>query len=151
MTHGRLRREAASAKLLAGVAAFLTLFALAIPAPAQSLEDWLQGKYMTGDWGGLRTKLENEGFHLRAHYLSDTAGNPSGGLQQGTQYAQQIDFGADVPAPHAWPCVVSSHIAAHVEESANDDGPAPHSIEAFPEEAPTALSPTAATVPVEAV
>ena len=51
---------------------------------------------MTGDWGGLRTKLEAEGFHLRAHYLSETAGNPSGGLQQGTQYAQQVDFGADL-------------------------------------------------------
>ena len=51
---------------------------------------------MTGDWGGLRTKLEAEGFHLRAHYLSETAGNPSGGLRQGTQYAQQVDFGADL-------------------------------------------------------
>jgi porin len=93
---GRLCRQAARRNLLAGVAAFLTLLALAIPAPAQSLDDWLQGKYMTGDWGGLRTKLENEGFHLRAHYLSETAGNPSGGLRQGTQYAQQIDFGADL-------------------------------------------------------
>lgn len=90
------RRGAASAKLLAGIAAFLALFAFAIPAPAQTLEDWLQGQYMTGDWGGLRTKLENEGFHLRAHYLSETAGNPSGGLRQGTAYAQQIDFGADL-------------------------------------------------------
>jgi hypothetical protein len=63
---------------------------------AQSLDDWLQHPYMTGDWGGLRTKLEAEGFHLRAHYLSETAGNPSGGLKQGTQYAQQVDFGADL-------------------------------------------------------
>ena len=63
---------------------------------AQSLDDWLQQPYMTGDWGGLRTKLEAEGFHLRAHYLSETAGNPSGGLKQGTQYAQQVDFGADL-------------------------------------------------------
>jgi len=63
---------------------------------AQSLNDWLHQPYMTGDWGGLRTKLEAEGFHLRAHYLSETAGNPSGGLRQGTQYAQQVDFGADL-------------------------------------------------------
>ena len=65
-------------------------------ARAQSLDDWLQQPYMTGDWDGLRTKLEAEGFHLRAHYLSETAGNPSGGLKQGTQYAQQVDFGADL-------------------------------------------------------
>jgi len=51
---------------------------------------------MTGDWGGARTKLEAEGIMLRAHYLSETAGNPSGGLRQATQYAQQIDFGADL-------------------------------------------------------
>jgi porin len=65
-------------------------------AQAQSLDDWLTQPYMTGDWGGLRTKLEAEGFHLRAHYISETAGNPSGGLRQGTQYTQQIDFGADL-------------------------------------------------------
>jgi len=51
---------------------------------------------MTGDWGGVRTKLEKEGISLRAHYISETAGNPTGGLQQATQYAQQIDFGADL-------------------------------------------------------
>jgi porin len=51
---------------------------------------------MTGDWGGARTKLEAEGIALRAHYLSETAGNPTGGLKQATQYAQQIDFGADL-------------------------------------------------------
>ena len=83
-------------KLLSGAAVLLAGLCLAAGARAQSLNDWLQGSYMTGDWGGLRTRLENEGFHLRAHYLSETAGNPLGGLQQGTQYAQQIDFGADL-------------------------------------------------------
>jgi porin len=96
ITHGRLRRGATCPRLLAGVTAFLLGFDLATAARAQSLDDWLQGDYMTGDWGGLRTKLENEGFHLRAHYLSETAGNPLGGLEQGTQYAQQIDFGVDL-------------------------------------------------------
>jgi len=66
------------------------------PAAAQSFEDWLHQDYMTGDWGGMRTRLEQEGLTLRAHYLSETAGNPTGGLRQGTQYAQQIDFGADL-------------------------------------------------------
>ncbi len=68
----------------------------AVPARAQSLDDWLHQQYMTGDWGGFRTDLEAEGITLRAHYLSETAGNPTGGLKQGTQYAQQIDFGADL-------------------------------------------------------
>jgi len=65
-------------------------------ARAQSQDGWLQQDYMTGDWGGARTKLEAEGVTLRAHYLSETAGNPTGGLKQATQYAQQIDFGADL-------------------------------------------------------
>jgi porin len=84
-------------RLLVGTAC---LFALCSAAEAQTMDqlfaDWMQQPYMTGDWGGLRTKLADEGILLRAHYLSETAGNPTGGLRQGTQYAQQIDFGADL-------------------------------------------------------
>ena len=80
--------------------AALGLLLGATGASAQSLDDslssWLQQPYMTGDWGGVRTKLEKEGISLRAHYVSETAGNPTGGLRQATQYAQQIDFGADL-------------------------------------------------------
>jgi len=82
--------------LLWAAAAALAGAFLANVAQAQSLDDWLQQDYMTGDWGGARTKLEAEGLTLRAHYLSETAGNPKGGLKQATQYAQQIDFGADL-------------------------------------------------------
>jgi porin len=80
------------AGLLAAVAGAL----LAAAAQAQSLDDWLQQDYMTGDGDGVRSKLEAEGIGLRAHYISETAGNPTGGLKQATQYAQQIDFGADL-------------------------------------------------------
>jgi porin len=95
---GRRHRSGAAsiASLVSSVAAAITSLLLGGAVQAQSLDDWLQQPYMTGDWGGLRTKLEAEGFHLRAHYLSETAGNPSGGLRQGTQYAQQVDFGADL-------------------------------------------------------
>jgi len=61
------------------------------PAAAQSLEDWLQRDTMTGDWGALGTRLQYEGLILRAHYLSETTGKPTGGLRQGRRYAQQID------------------------------------------------------------
>ncbi len=85
-----MRRAAVAAAALAGA------LLRRQPHGAQSLDDWLQQDYMTGDWGGARTKLEAEGIALRAHYLSETAGNPTGGLKQATQYAQQIDFGADL-------------------------------------------------------
>ena len=29
-----------------------------VAALADSLDDWLNGQYMTGDWGGMRSKLE---------------------------------------------------------------------------------------------
>jgi porin len=82
-----LRRAAAAA--LVGVL-------VTTMAQAQSLGDWLQQDYMTGDWGGVRTKLAAEGITLRADYLSETAGNPTGGQRQATQYAQEINFGADL-------------------------------------------------------
>jgi porin len=88
-----------AASWVCGVAAQAALvFAGQAHAQAQGdfFGDWLQQPYMTGDWGGVRTKLEKEGISLRAHYISETAGNPTGGLQQATQYAQQIDFGADL-------------------------------------------------------
>lgn len=66
------------------------------PADAQSLNDWLHQQYMTGDWGGVRTGLQAEGITLRGGYVSETAGNPLGGQKQGTRYAQQIGFGADL-------------------------------------------------------
>src|SRR6516162_7284348 len=86
-----------SASWTCGIAALAALFFVG-QAHAQDdfFSDWLQQPYMTGDWGGVRTKLEDEGISLRAHYISETAGNPTGGLQQATQYAQQIDFGADL-------------------------------------------------------
>ena len=89
-------RVGSSASWTCGIAALAALL-FAGQAQAQDVffSDWLQQPYMTGDLGGVRTKLEKEGISLRAHYISETAGNPTGGLQQATQYAQQIDFGAD--------------------------------------------------------
>ena len=79
--------------LLAILAAWV--LAPAAAARADAWDDWLHQSTMTGDWGGVRTSLEQQGITLRAHYLSETAANPTGGLEQSIKYAQQIDFGAD--------------------------------------------------------
>jgi len=50
----------------------------------------------TGDWGGLRTRLSQDGFNLRASYVGEYAYNFSGGKRIGGDYAQQFAFGADV-------------------------------------------------------
>jgi len=50
---------------------------------------------MTGDWGGVRTSLQDGGINLRAHFTTESAGNPIGGNYQTVAYTQQVDFGAD--------------------------------------------------------
>jgi porin len=62
----------------------------------QSLENWLTQATMTGDWGGLRTKLKQDGFNFRASYIGEYAYSFSGGKRIGGDYAQQLAFGVDV-------------------------------------------------------
>jgi porin len=59
-------------------------------------DDWLDWQTMTGDWGGLRTQLKNQGIDLTAHYVAEVAGNPVGGLEQGGAYTHEFGIGADI-------------------------------------------------------
>jgi porin len=55
---------------------------------------WLDGPYLTGNWGGLRPQLQTEGIIPYVDYTSIISGNPSGGIRQtGPKYAQDINFG----------------------------------------------------------
>jgi porin len=58
--------------------------------------DWLSRDTMTGNWGGIRTRLERAGISLRGHYVSEIASNPSGGRFRTARYTQQFDFGANL-------------------------------------------------------
>jgi porin len=62
----------------------------------QSLNNWLNQSTMTGDWGGLRTILSEEGFNFRASYIGEYAYSFSGGKRIGGDYAQQFAVGMDV-------------------------------------------------------
>ncbi len=50
-------------------------------APAETPENGgiLQRKYLFGDWGGQRKKLEDRGFTFDVYYTDDALGNPHGG------------------------------------------------------------------------
>jgi porin len=79
----------------------LVLFAAAAffscPAVAQQTTSgpgWFDQDTMTGNWGGERTSLRDAGIDLRAHFTTESAGNPYGGNYQAVRYTQQIDFGA---------------------------------------------------------
>ena len=57
---------------------------------------WFEQREMTGDWGGVRTTLKNDGIIMRGHYVAEMAGNPEGGRSQGFRYAHEIALGADI-------------------------------------------------------
>ena len=70
----------------------------AMPAPAEGLEDWLTGDYATGDWGGVRTQLENRGITFEGAYTTDIMAvrNGNAGSGDGWAYAGRIDFGVNL-------------------------------------------------------
>jgi porin len=66
----------------------------ATPTLQADTSSWSNGPYLTGDWGGERTELENEGVDPYVDYTSIVIGSPSGGIHQsGPKYAQDINFG----------------------------------------------------------
>ena len=75
-----------------------------LPAVAQqaSVGGWLSQPTMTGDWGGTRTQLQDDGITLRAHWTTESAGNVSGGHYQTARYTQQLDAGADFDLDKLW-------------------------------------------------
>ena len=50
----------------------------------------LKRKFLTGDWGGLRTKLNNAGVVPTLTYAADIQGNPAGGDRKGFSYFHNI-------------------------------------------------------------
>lgn len=66
------------------------------PYPSNYLgsRQWWEGDAATGDWWGARNWLDKEkGVEFSATYVTDLAGNPTGGLGQGFTYTDNIAFG----------------------------------------------------------
>ena len=59
------------------------------PAPAPGL---LNQKYLLGNFGGERSKLEDEGVAFTPNYTAETFGNPIGGVKQGASYEGLLDL-----------------------------------------------------------
>ncbi len=57
------------------------------------LDSWTRRETMTGDWNGLRDRLEKIGITAWARYTTDLLGNVSGGVRRGFQYAGGLEFG----------------------------------------------------------
>jgi len=61
-----------------------------------SRETWTETDHMTGDWGGWRTRLVENGVHFRAGYTAEYLANVSGGVKRGGVYAGLFEMGLDV-------------------------------------------------------
>jgi porin len=106
---GMLRRDiarkggrATPAELLPCVAlAFAALLSSGAQAqtggkPAAPKNDAPADQHILGDWRGLRSDLHNDGVDLSVDYTGQVAANLAGGKRTGVDYAQQVQFKADV-------------------------------------------------------
>ena len=58
--------------------------------------DWLHADGLTGDWGGLRTTLQDRGVEIFGGYTVEVWGNTTGGIEQGAVYTGLLDFGVNL-------------------------------------------------------
>jgi porin len=72
-----------------GAALLATALFHAAPALAQDTS-----RTLTGNWGGERTRLHDDGVDLSGGYVSEVAGNVHGGARELTRYTDQWAFGA---------------------------------------------------------
>jgi porin len=63
---------------------------LGLGASAAGAADLDPQDYLSGDWGGLRARLHDEGVDLQLAYFSEPAYNAAGGERRLARYADQI-------------------------------------------------------------
>ena len=64
-------------------------------ASAQNLRKLANETELSGDWGGLRTRLEESGVKVAFEYWTNLAGNPVGGMRQGFTYTDSLNLAID--------------------------------------------------------
>jgi porin len=62
--------------------------------PAQ--ETGTESDHLTGDWGGLRSRLVDRGVHLYAGYTGEGLANVSGGIRRGAVYEGLLELAVDL-------------------------------------------------------
>lgn len=80
-----------------------TIFVLAIAAAAFGQSDtpesnsgsWRDGKYASGDWGGLRENLAKQGIEPFLYWTGIGSGNPTGGVRRGFTLVDDSFFGVN--------------------------------------------------------
>ncbi|XHR29667.1 MAG: carbohydrate porin [Chthoniobacteraceae bacterium] len=89
----RIASTIASALALSGVMACASPSTATVSSTPTGWDEWLNGKYATGNWGGLRDRLEADGIQFFGFYTSIPAGVVSGGMRRGATYVDDWYFG----------------------------------------------------------
>lgn len=80
------------------------------------------GEYLSGDWGGARTRLAERGIGFDLGYDSQLAHNFSGGYREITRHADQWKFGATLDLETLWGWRGASFQAVMTHRSGHDLG-----------------------------
>jgi porin len=91
----RPRRVPRTSQSLAWLVAPAFALAFSAAASAQNLRRLATDTQLSGDWGGARTRLEQEGFKVTFQYWTDIAGNLVGGREQGFTYTDSFNLSLD--------------------------------------------------------
>ncbi|WEK30661.1 MAG: carbohydrate porin [Candidatus Pseudomonas phytovorans] len=84
------------AVLLSSLCSGLSLCLLPLSCALADSANLMTQPTLTGNWGGQRQKLADQGIKLTGDYTSETLSNLHGGIKRGTRYAQQIRLGAQL-------------------------------------------------------
>jgi porin len=89
---------AVTAPAMAQTATSVSAQSVAVSVPRMDAQPGMAptNEHLFGDWGGLRTKLEDMGIYLSLDALTEFAGNVSGGTKQGSTFAGQEALGLDI-------------------------------------------------------
>jgi porin len=85
-----------------GLVGRLVVAALALSTLPAHAYDLGTSTYLLGDWGGLRTRLADEGVTIQLGYVGETAHNFSGGTEHLTLHADQWTFGTTLDLNRLW-------------------------------------------------
>jgi porin len=114
--------------LYARLAAAVTLVALAIGSNgAASAADkppptiWDQDT-LTGDWGGARTALKNNGVDITINYIGETFAVLSGGVRRAESYEGRLEFSVDTDLQKliGWTGATTHFTIYNIEDSRNN-------------------------------
>ncbi|WP_455887430.1 carbohydrate porin [Pseudomonas rustica] len=84
------------AVLISSLCSGLSLCLLPLSCALADTANLMTQPTLTGNWGGQRQKLADQGIELTGDYTSETLSNLHGGIKRGTRYAQQIRLGAQL-------------------------------------------------------